>query len=440
MAADRQLLLIAYYYPPAQAVGAIRPAKVARAFAEAGWKVKVIAAQTPDGPPEQSPGVSVTPVKPWPHARQLVAAMKASVSPSQGTAASTGSTQAERWTPPNPSLLKRFIFALMWLPDDHTGFIPPAVREGVRQAGPGTVVYTSGPPHSAHLTGWLIHLLTRRPLVMEYRDPWTGNHKVPWIRTAFTDAIDRWLERRCLASARLTVAVSEGIAHTVRRWAPPSRRIEIIRNGIDERAPGSANGAISGRPIRLLHLGTIYHGRDPRPLLRSMARLANERHREIELVFVGRARWFGTESIEGLAHELGLATQVRFQDWVPRAEGVRLAAEADALVLLAQEQPLQVPNKLYEYFGTGKPILAYVDRDGDCDRMLRAVGGHYVVTNTDPDDGEPVLAKLIDDLRAGTIPTRDDRLLGEWTSERQMAALVEAVGAVAIGREDAASR
>jgi len=111
---------------------------------------------------------------------------------------------------------------------------------------------------------------------------------------------------------------------------------------------------------------------------------------------------------------------VTFRDWVPHTESQSLVKSAGLLLLLAQEQPLQVPNKLYEYLGSGVPILAIADKTGETARMLRTVGSHYVV---DPDDAPSLDAALEQalGLRNATIARNPDMaVLNQWTTAAQM--------------------
>src|SRR3954471_14246617 len=66
------VLLITYYFPPDQAVGALRPAKVVAALRAAGHQVKVVTAGSPTG---DSGGDGIGRIKPLPGPRDLVLAL-----------------------------------------------------------------------------------------------------------------------------------------------------------------------------------------------------------------------------------------------------------------------------------------------------------------------------------------------------------------------------
>ena len=95
--------------------------------------------------------------------------------------------------------------------------------------------------------------------------------------------------------------------------------------------------------------------------------------------FAGECRSYDGVSVEGMVEELGLADVVHFHDWMPHAEAQALIRGADLLLMIALGQPLQVPNKLFDYLGTRVPMLAVVDADGESARMLRRVGGHHLI-------------------------------------------------------------
>jgi hypothetical protein len=124
---------------------------------------------------------------------------------------------------------------------------------------------------------------------------------------------------------------------------------------------------------------------------------------------------------------------VTFQDWVSKETAHALIANADLLLLLAQDQPEQVPNKLYDYLGARRPILAFADQEGESASMLREIGGHYLVYTDDPLEVERALeAALTRSPPAGTACTADSKL-EEWTTERQMRHLLARIGALEAG-------
>jgi glycosyltransferase involved in cell wall biosynthesis len=113
---------------------------------------------------------------------------------------------------------------------------------------------------------------------------------------------------------------------------------------------------------------------------------------------------------------------VRFVPPVPHAECQARIQAADLLLLLAQEQPSQVPQKMYEYLATGRPVIAFADEEGETAAMLREVGGHHLVTGSAPAGVAEALATALRD--DGCRSRADAGVLREWSADRQMQRLV----------------
>lgn len=432
------VVLVAYHFPPDPAVGSLRAANVARAFRDAGHRVDVVSARLPGvdaAAVHDDPGLIVHRVPLLPTPDDLYAGLKARVlAVRRSRNDGNGDGRLTPWTPPTrvPGW-KRLLFSALALPDDRQGFILPAwwrarrlVRAGAR------LVYSTAPPYSPHLVALALRSTEAVQWVMELRDPWADNDQKPWwVRTRATDALDRRLERLCLRRADLIVAVSEGIR---RRLAPrlsarDEARLILVRNGIEHLASAAGAERRSG-PIRIVYAGTFYFGRDPRPFLRGLATI-RRKHRmgpeQIRVDFIGACRSVGAVCVKTEIDTLGLTDIVHIQDWLPRATARTFVDQADVLLLLAQQQADQVPNKLYEYLGTRRPILAFADAGGETARMLRKVAGHHVVTGADDAEVERALDDILVTARGRPSIRPSDPVLEEWTTEVQMRRLLMAV-------------
>jgi hypothetical protein len=127
--------------------------------------------------------------------------------------------------------------------------------------------------------------------------------------------------------------------------------------------------------------------------------------------------------MEEEVRRLGLADVIHFRDWMDREECARIVQQADLLLLLAQQQPAQIPNKLYEYLGTRAPILAFADKNGESAGMLDAVGGHVVITSEDPTDIREKVSLAVDMAVRGRFQINEARL-AEWRTSAQMTLLM----------------
>jgi glycosyltransferase involved in cell wall biosynthesis len=427
-----KVLLLSYYFPPAREVGALRAQRIAQSFVHRGATVHVITAPlAPDLPSDSAlPGITVHRTPPALDLRSLWLRLRgrsngAAIAPERLDVA--GQAPPAIWTPPQHTpFLKRQLASALWLPDDRQGWILPAARSALRLARAGAdLIYSTAPPFSVHLAAMLVKRRSGLPWVLEFRDPWTDNPwKPPFVRSAWSDAAERWLEARALRNAETIVTATESVADLLRRRLPPAiaTRVLVVRSGID--VIDEPTSATSEPVRRVVYTGSLYHDRDPRPFFRALAdlRRAGELNENLQVEFIGNCRWFLGASMQAAVSELGLEDLVTFIDPLPHEACMQRMRDADLLLLLAQNQPLQVPNKLYEYLGVRRPILAFADTAGETARMLRQLGGHFIV---DSDEALTIrqTVKLALAGRATPMRPEAEAALRAWHADSQFAAL-----------------
>lgn len=384
-----KVLLVAHAFPPAPASGAQRAGNLERVLREAGCEVRVVAANL-GAPPNPTSPTRVTTVMPGTSGpdglRRVGAARRALLrlarrSPAPSRDVTLGTPEAAYLDDPGPTL-RRWIQALCYFPDGHIGFLWPAVRAALKEQH--DVIYTTGPPITSHLVGLVTRAISGTPWIAEFRDPWLVDdapYRPNRQRSLLTDATARGLARRCHGAADEMVTVSEGIARELAEGRRMAGRPapHVILNGIPDLAPTSPPARTEG-PVRIVHLGSLYAHRDPTAFLKSVAALREAGDwgaDDVRVDFVGLPP---EAPARAQIHALGVDDIVHCREWVPHEEGQALIRDSDILLLLAQGQPLQVPNKLYEYLGIRKPVLAFADDAGETAAMLRAVGSEAIVT------------------------------------------------------------
>ncbi len=433
-----KIVLIAYAYPPTPVVGAFRAAKVAEAFRREGHQVEVITARLPGESGAlrlDEPGLRVHTVPCIPHPRHLYVWAKTRLRGGSPTSDTPTAEAAPAGAPirRRPPRWKRLLVSMMRIPDDLQGFIAPALLRALPLIRDGAeLLYTTAPPFSDHLAGLLLKSITGVRWAAEFRDPWTENPEAPseW-RSRPAHAAHRWLERRCLARADRIVAVAGATHELLAAKVHPRQRGKVILalNGIDRLEPGERPG--TGGPFRIVYTGSFSAGRDPRTFLQALASLRARlalTPADLQVEIIGHARSYHGMSVEGYARDLGVADLISFADWMPQDVCRGHLREADLLLLLFRDQRIQIPNKLFDYLGAWRPILALVDPDGEAARMLRRAGGHHLVTENTSAAMEKALETAFTERGDAARGEIDEDQLREWTAERQMNRLMEALG------------
>jgi glycosyltransferase involved in cell wall biosynthesis len=414
---SRSILLVSYFYPPCRDTGALRPASLAKWLARLGHRVTVLTTSA-YGEQQGEDGIEVVrsaDAQRWRarlHGEQTVAALFDS------------DTYGGR---PHPlsKLIVPEPLALAWAP------FARARALALQRSHHFDAVITTSPPESAHAIGLA---LRRRavPWVADVRDAWSFEPLRPRFPTAAQRALDLRLERRWLGGADKVVCVSEPAAADLRRRgiADPL----LIPNGWDpELAPPAAaapTGLLDPERVSLLYTGRFgSYGRDPRPLIEALARLAvadPQAAARLELVVAGPL----TEDEAELLRRDVAPARIVAAGSLPRERALALQREADALLLIAQPLRSQLLNiKLFEYLAAGRPILALATGT-EAGRVVAEIGGEAVAA----DDPEAIAAALAR-LAAGELEPPPPEALAPYTYPAPAERMVEAVEAAIAARQ-----
>src|SRR6185437_1041856 len=98
---------------------------------------------------------------------------------------------------------------------------------------------------------------------------------------------------------------------------------------------------------------------------------------------------------------LGLSDLVELHGPLPRREALELLCQSHVALVLAQEQPMQIPAKLYECIALAVPTLVITEAGSAAALEAERLGAMTL----DPDDVDGMRA-ILDDLVDGKVPTR----------------------------------
>ena len=447
----RRVGLVAYWYPPRQAAGALRAASLAHYLPAFGWEPVVITvrprtslylprdggAAVAGAPPEPE---LATPDRAW-HAL-AAGAVEAVRGPAALEPLKTENVLAGG---------RPFARAAHWayrqvlaFPDDAWPWLVDRRSVARALAGRGVeAVVSTSPPPTAHLVAARVAARLGVPWIADYRDPWS--QRSAWRRTWPLAELEARLERRTLASAAHVVAVSGPLAAVLRRLLDCP--VSVVPNGFDPAdrlLPVVDPLPIAADRFTLVHTGTMTHGtRDPGIVLGALATLVARRVIAVDRLEV----WFVGRHLEIARHAAArwpnLEPALRYAQQVPRATA--LDAQRRASVLLSLGSPLgrydgDVPTKVFEYLDAGRPVLGIASHESALAALLRETrGGHVVVS-----EGEAAVAleEWVMAWRAdGRVASHVDRVaLGRYERRRltgEFAAVLDRT--VPEAREDAAS-
>ncbi|CCG40542.1 glycosyltransferase [Magnetospirillum molischianum] len=371
-----KILIVSWYFPPTNAIGAVRVGKFARFLRAQGHDVRVLcgtptdipstlAREVPDDTVVRTGWVDVNGL-PKTMAR-LRRRLRALLSGGDGgqKRADTDPAQLQREAGPRRGL-DRVLHSLGWFykhavsfPDSWGGWTPFALagaRTICRDWSPD-MIFASGPPFTAFLVAQRLARRHGVPWVAEYRDRWVDD---PYFSADWPE----WRLRLLTVLERRLVATAAGVVTVSLPWAAFFQRkfgkpVVAAFNGFDPRDFAVADPSpepLSHDRLTILYTGVIYAGRrDPTPLFTAINALGPRRNL-VSVMFVGTE----PSHVMPLAIRAGVADLVKVVAPVPYADSIWLQRRADLLLLLQWNAPADfghVPAKLFEYLAVRRPII-----------------------------------------------------------------------------------
>ncbi len=391
----RRVLVIAYYFPPMGLSGVQRTVKFVKYLPQFGWQPTVLTVE-----PTGYFAMDYSLLREVDHARIV---RTASLDPNR-LFRRKGIVKM-----PSEHVRKLFQFVgdTVFIPDTKIGWKAKAVAaasELLRREHFDLIVATA-PPQTDFLIGVKLKQRFGLPLVVDYRDAWV-DYPFKYHPTPLHRYLHYRLEKKVLKAAdRILVTqrrVKEGILQ--RHRFLHYHDVAILPQGYDrEDFLGHAHRP-SGDPSRLtiVHAGTFYAGRNPAALIKGLHQLLQSLpslRGKIEIRLIGNTR----KEDEQLVGHLGLQNEVRFLGYLDHHECVHHLLDADVLYLVL-DNDYQSPGKLYEYFGTHKPILASIV-DGYMQQTLKESGASFIVALGDANAHEATLRELYARFEHKKLPT-----------------------------------
>jgi glycosyltransferase involved in cell wall biosynthesis len=394
---NMRILLIAYHYPPLASPQAIRWYYLTRELARQGASVHVLAPDLPGTPGTSLPvpdGVVVHRC----HAGGLAgwtARTRRAVTPGTGAPDRQAPAVRLNW---KGRLYRRldWLISLYCYPDSRGQWLRPARRALDRLIGefaPDVLISSHEPPATLQLG---LAVADRVPVwLADLGDPvWAPYTPRRWRRRALR------LERETCRRAAVSVTTEATRQLMIRRHGVDPSTVQVLTQGFDDSLPAAAPAgpARPVGPLHLLYAGRFYPFRSPAALLEAVCAVPGVRLTvvapEVDPAYLAMARRSGGRIV--------------FLGEQPHEAVLRMQLECDVLVNIGNALEAQIPGKLYEYLGSGKPILHLASTGDDPVVSLIAEWGvGWSCSNTTTAIGE-LLARMADAFPSMQAQLRPD--------------------------------
>jgi glycosyltransferase involved in cell wall biosynthesis len=421
---QRNLLVLAYYFPPCGGAGVQRTLKYVKYLPQFGWQPQVVTAQP-----------------------RAFAVSDSTLIQDLPTGLSVYTTPIRMLPKALPWRVRSWLARWVLVSDQQAGWAPFAQRqaEALIQRRQVQAIYTTSAPYTAHLVGLRLKQRFGLPWVADFRDPWVGNMTLNPPTAWHRMRIQRW-ERQVVAMADRVTVVSEPMAQAFRAAYPESnpQHFLTLPNGYDPEDFAQVE-PLRRHPDRLgiVYTGSFYGDRQtPRYFLQGLRQACEavpDLRQAIRVTLVGNVG----QTTMPMVESLGLMDMVHATGYCSHRESIAYLLGADALLLIIGPGPgseVVFTGKIFEYLAASKPILALVPAGAAAD-LVRSSRAGVVVDPADPAAiAQQLVAMFHQWQRGDLICTGDPAVIARFDRRRLTEALAQALDAMIPGLAEETGR
>lgn len=402
----RNVLVIAYYFPPMGLSGVQRTLKFVKYLPQFGWQPTVLTV-TPTGYYAQD----YTLLEEL-HKHHVEIIRVGSLDPNRlFRRKGVVKMPSEGWRK-----LFTFISDLFFIPDNKIGWKRKAVKKAVElmKNKKFDVIYATAPPFTDFLIGVELYKKFKKPLVIDYRDPW---HEYPYkyYPTPFHKLWNYKLEKKVLHSAIRILTTNRRTKELILKRFKFLRYndVTILPHGYDPEdfVDDPKIRVDKSKRMRFAHAGVFYADRTPKHFLQALKDIFVAKPQlksEIELVLIGNLQ----DEYMKIIRSFGLEGNVTITGYLDHKHCVEYLKSSDVLWLTLNNDK-QSPGKLYEYLGLRKPILACVP-EGFVRQTLEEAGASFIVDPIDVKGIASAILQLYDLFKENKLPTPDEEVVKKY--------------------------
>lgn len=390
MVNNKRILLCAYNYPPLITPQSLRWFYLTRELNMQGYKIDVLTIRMPDKfqelvdtIPEE---IEMHRTYPGPLHSLTYHYSRESLKVDQVRGKRNGSIFWDTLSRIQSGIHKILNFILV--PDNYAEWLPFALRKGRKllKANQYDIIISSSEPRVCHLLGYFLKKESQIPWIADYGDTWIYPIAPLLPESRFKQYILRKVETIILQKVDALTVAARGIKRVYLEQYPflNSEKVHVITQGYDPDT-FSRIGEETSQKFRIVYCGSFYRNlRNPMNFLHAIKELDRD---DIEVIIAGRINEFVHELKKDRYKKI-----IFYRGFLNHFQSLALEKSATVLLHIGTASDVQVPGKLYEYFGARRPILCI--QGGEMDLSVKLVTQYnkgLVVQDTKKDIKEGIM-------------------------------------------------
>ena len=407
--AQKKILILSYYWPPAGGSGVQRWMYFAKYLKQLGYEPIVI---TVDETKASYPVIDSSLIKETNEIRVIKTSTREplrwySILISGDT--NKGIPQGEVKTSSLLGKLLAFIRGNYFIPDARKGWIPFAIREAQKILKTERIdkLITTGPPHSTHLAGLKLKKQFDLKWWADFRDPWTDIfYNTSLYRSSKTISKDQALEKEVLQKADGVITTLAGKFHEQLKGKAPNQNFSVIPNGYDSELMKNIKVKAKKVDFHIVYTGLLTQNQDYEMLLKAIDNCSKTF--KIHFSLAGNIH---IDIIKKITVALPNVI-VEYLGYITHYNAIALTKSADLLLnfIFKGAEHQMISGKLLEYIATEVPILSIGNPKSEAGLFLNKGSHSWMVEKDNILEMEVILKILIDKKVKNKFPQ-----LSQWS-------------------------
>jgi glycosyltransferase involved in cell wall biosynthesis len=398
-------LIITYYFPPSGGAGVQRTLKFVKYLRSFGWEPIILTARNADYPAYDESLLNELPsdllvyrsriIEPYKLYRKITG--KSNDSSADIATLSLSNSQKQKLS----ERVSEWIRSAFFVPDARMLWYFFAVKcaKKIIKKNNINLIYSSAPPYTTHLIANKLHKTTGLPWVADFRDSWIGWLSTPQKRPKLSSYFEYRMEESVLKNASKILTVSNGVKKDLLGRHPHlnDSRWTLLTNGFDSMDFKNLLPKHKSNRLTITYTGSMYGNRNPEYLLLALEKLATSVPNLSEKILVRIVGRVG-ESIQQRINSSSVASIFEIVEYVPHSQSLEYLLSTDVALLIIDDAPANkgiLTGKLFEYIGSGKPVLALAP-EGDASELLKSENVGTVISPTDVQAIQNYLTALLE--------------------------------------------
>ena len=277
-------------------------------------------------------------------------------------------------------------------------------------------ILTVSNPISTLILGYLLRKKIKLYWVCDMGDPWSFNNLIGY--KIIRSKLDKMLERKVIEKADKIVVTTDQTQSLFSNLYPNHKhKFFTITQGYDPSLFQNKKRSkyIDEKNLNIVYTGRLYgKHRNINEFLYALKELSKY-CKDIKFIFAGITERDFVYKIK----KLGLENNIDIIGYLPSHEIAILQKNADVLLHLGNNSLTQLPGKIFEYIGSGRPIFGIYYFAGDIGKEIIEKKSLGITCANDRDNIQESLKKIIDLWRKGQLKElRNEQTTGnfDWHS------------------------